>query len=109
MEEFNDGIIPDNIAYYVEGSEEIANVLKLKVNVNDAARSKQACEKLEGMAEALCNSSLNLSLPEGMKNAISNCEPYSEKCKDKTISLVVESWPNHRFNGYDLKFVISSI
>ncbi len=109
MEEFNDGIFPDNIAYYVEGSEEAANVLKLKVNVNDAARSQQACEKLEEMAEALSISSLNQPLSEGMKNAISNCESYSEKCEGKKMSFDIERWPNHRFNGYDLKFLISSI
>lgn len=108
-EEFGDGIIPDNIAYYVDGSEKVVNKLKLIINVNDSSRSQQACAKLKGIAETLSNSSLNLSLSEGMKNAISNCKPYSEKCKDKTISLVVESWPNHRFNGYDLKFVISRI
>jgi hypothetical protein len=109
MEEFSDGIIPDNIAYYVEGSEEVANILKLKVNVNDAARSQQAREKLEEMAEALSIASLNQSLSEEMKNAISQCEPYSEKCENKTFSLVVEKWPNHSFNGYALKFLISSI
>ena len=83
MEEFSDGIIPDNIAYDVEGAEEVANVLKLKVNVNDAVRSLQACEKLEEIAEALSISSLNQPLSEDMKNAISNCEPYSEKCEGK--------------------------
>lgn len=109
MDEFSDGIIPDNIAYYVEGSEEVANVLKLKVNVNDDARSNQACKKLEETAEALSIYSLNQPLSEEMKNAISCSKPYSEKCDGKTISLVVEHWPNHRFNGYDLKFLISSI
>lgn len=109
LEEFSDGIIPDNIAYYVEGSEEVANLLKLKVNVNDAARSRQALEKLEEIAEALSISSLNQPLSEEMKNAISQCEPYSELCDGKTVSLIVEKWPNHRFNGYDLKFIISSI
>lgn len=109
MEEFSDGIIPDNMAYYVEGSEEIANVLKLKVNVNDAARSQQAREKLEKIAEALSISSLNKPLSDEMKYAISQCEPYSEICGNKTISLSVEKWPNHRFNGYDLKFLVSNI
>ena len=108
-EEFSDGITPDNIAYYIEGSEEIANLLKLKVNVNDAARSQQACEKLEGMAEILSIYSLNLPLSEEIKNAISCCESYSEKYDGKTISLVVEHWPNHRFNGYVIKLLISSI
>jgi hypothetical protein len=109
MKEFSDGIIPDNIAYYVEGSEEVAYLLKLKVNVNDAASSQQAQEKLKEVAETLSISSLNQPLSEEMKSAISRCEPYSEKYENKIISLVIEHWPNHRFNGYDVKFLISSI
>ncbi|WP_339686199.1 hypothetical protein [uncultured Pseudoalteromonas sp.] len=109
MEEFSDGIISGNIAYYVKGSEDVAKVLKLKVNVNDASRTHQACEKLEAMAEALSISSLNLPLSDGMKSAISGCNSYSEKVEDKTIALVVEHWPNHKFNGFELKLLISSI
>jgi len=109
MIEFGEGIIPDNVAYYVEGSEEIANTFKIKINVNDAARSKIAQERLIVLAEILSLSSLNQCLSEQMKKAIVQGEPNSEKCGNKTISLVVEKWPSHRFNGYDLKFVISSI
>ena len=109
MKNYSNGIPSDNIAYYVEGSEEVAKVLKLKVNVHDAARTHQACEELEATAEALSISSLNLSLSEEMKNAISGCSTYSEKVEDKTISLIVEHWPDHKLNGFDLKFMISSI
>lgn len=108
MKEFSNGILPDNIAYYVEGSEKVAKVLKLKVNVNDGARTHQACEKLESIAEALCVSSLSLSLSEEMKNAILGCNPYSEKVAGKAIELIVENWENHQFNGLDLKFIISN-
>lgn len=109
MKEFSDGIIPDNIAYYIEGSKEVAKVLKLKVNVNDATKTHQAYQKLESTAEVLSLSSLGLSLSEEMKNAISYCNPYSEKVEGKTIALIVERWPDHKFNGFDLKFMISSI
>lgn len=109
MEEFSDGVIPDNIAYYVEGSEKVAKVLKLKVNVNDAARTHQACKKLESIAEVLSVSSLGLSLSEKMKSAISCCHPYAEEMEGKEIALIVENWPNHKFNGFELKFMISSI
>lgn len=109
MKEFSDGIIPDNIAYYLEGSEDVAKVLKLKVNVNDASRTRQACEKLEATAEALSISSLDLPLSCEMKSAILGCNSYSEKVEGKAIVLVVEHWPNHKFNGFDLKFLISSI
>jgi hypothetical protein len=109
MKEFSDDIIPDNITYYVEGSEHVAKVLKLKVNVNDASRTNLACKKLDVMAEALSMSSLSLPLSDEMKSAISSCNSYSEKVEDKIISLVVEHWPNHKFNGFDLKLMISSI
>lgn len=109
MEDFSDGVIPDNIAYSVEGSEEVAKVLKLVVNVNDAARTQQACQKLESTAEVLSLSSLGLSLSEEMKNAISCCNQYSEKVEGKVIALIVEYWPDHKFNGFHLKFMISSI
>lgn len=109
MKEFGDGFIQDNIVYYVEGSEEVAKVLKLKVSVNDAVRTRKSCEKLEAMAEILSLSSLGLPLSEGMKRAISGCNSYSEKAEDKKITLIVECWPNHKFNGFDLKFLISRI
>lgn len=107
MKEFSDGIIPDNIAYYIEGSEKVAKVLKLKVNVNDGARTLQACEKLKSIAEILCLSSLGVTLSEEMKNAILGCYPYSEKVAGKTIELIVENWEDHKFNGFDLKLIIS--
>ncbi|MCR4532590.1 hypothetical protein [Acinetobacter venetianus] len=76
--------------------------------MNDGARTYQACEKLESIAEALCVSSLSLSLSEEMKNAILGCNPYSEKVAGKAIELIVENWENHQFNGLDLKFIISN-
>jgi hypothetical protein len=109
MIEYGDSIIPDNVAYYVEGSEEVAKTLKLKINVNDAARSEIAQEKLIVLAEVLSLSSLSQCLSEKMKKSIVKGEQNSEKCGEKSISLSVEVWPNHRFGGYDLKFVISSI
>lgn len=109
MKEFSDGIIPDNITYYVEGSEDVAKILKLKVNVNDASRTDKACEKLEAVAEALSMSSLSLPLSEKMKSAILGCNSHSERVEDKTITLIVERWPNHKFNGFSLKLLISII
>lgn len=109
MKEFSDGIIPDNITYYVEGSEDVAKILKLKVNVNDASRTDKACEKLEAVAEALSMSSLSLPLSEEMKSAILGCNSHSERVEDKTITLIVEHWPNHKFNGFSLKLLISII
>ena len=50
-----------------------------------------------------------ISLSEQMKIAILGCNPYFEEVEGKTIKLIVEHWSNHKFNGLDLKFMISSI
>lgn len=104
--EVSDGVMPNNIAYYIEGSEDIVNVLKVKVNINDSQRSAQATERLMKVAETLSNHSLNQSLSEKMKLAILNCEPYSETIDGKIISLDIGLGPN-KSNGFDLKFTIT--
>ena len=83
MIEFGEGIIPDNIAYYVEGTEDVANTLKIKVNVYDTARSEMAQGRLIEVAEALSLSSLKQGLSEQMKKAILQGKQYSEKCENK--------------------------
>lgn len=107
--ELSDGILPDNIAYYVEGSEHIAKTLKLKVNINDVSGMPQACVKLTEVGEVLHESSLCLPLSEHMKKAILSCSSYSEMIGNKNISLTVEHWENHKLHGLELKFVVSSI
>jgi hypothetical protein len=107
--EIDDGIIPDNIAYYVEGTEGVADTLKIKINVNDSARSKMAQIKLIELAKALSLLSLKRGLSEQMKDAILQGKQYSEKCGNKNITFAIEKWASHRFNGCNLKFVISSI
>ncbi len=109
MIEFGDSVVSDNIAYYVEGTEDFANRLKIKVNVNDAARAEIAQRKLLEFAETLSISSLSRNLSEQMKSAILCGKQYSEKIENRIITLVLEKWPSHRFNGYELNFIISSI
>ncbi|TMP70772.1 hypothetical protein CWB76_09405 [Pseudoalteromonas sp. S1609] len=109
MVEFGGGLLADNIAYYVEGTEDIVNTLKIKVNVNDASRSEEAQNKLIELGNALCIQSLGVRLPEQMGNAIVNGKEHSEWWENKKITLFIEKWAGHRFNGYDLKLVISSI
>lgn len=109
MLEFSDGILSDNISFYIEGSEEIAKTLKLKVNINDVSRVTQACIKLTDVAKVLHESSLCIPLSENMENAILASSSYSEVIGNKNISLTVEHWENHELKGVVLKFVVSSI
>ncbi|MDO6501216.1 hypothetical protein [Photobacterium sanguinicancri] len=109
MHELGDGLIPDNIAYYVEGSQDVAITLKLKLNINDKSREVIALNELSEMAELLCQSSLKLPLSENMKNAIMCAEQLVEVYGNKQVSLIRDEWPDHVFSGYDVKFVVSSI
>lgn len=109
MVEFGGGLLADNIAYYTEGTEDIVNTLKIKVNVNDASRSEEARNKLIELGNALCIQSLGDQLPEQIGNAIVNGKDHSEWLENKKITLFIEKWDGHKFDGYDLKLVISSI
>lgn len=109
IHEIGDGLIPDNIAYYVEGSRDVAITLKLKLNINDKSREVIALSELSEMAESLCKSSLKMSLSENMKEAIMSTEHLVEVYGNKQVSLIKDEWPDHVFSGYDFKFIISSI
>lgn len=107
--EFSDGINPDNATYCIEGTENVANTLKIIINVNDANRSDLAQHKLLELANVLSGISIKQNLSKQMINAIANVRNYSETCNTKNINLIIEPWNNHRLNGYSIKFIISSI
>lgn len=109
MVEFGEGIIPDNIAYYIEGMEKVANILKVKLNINDSSRSNISQKKLLDVSNVLCQASLNQNLSDSIKNAILNAEPHTETLGNKKVSLQKKIWSGHAFGGYDVKFIVSSI
>jgi hypothetical protein len=109
MIEFGEGLISDNIAYYVEGTETAAKTLKLKLNVNDASRSDFACKKLLDASEALCKEALNEKLTDAFQEAIIKGKPLVRIYDGRELKVEKDEWPSHAFGGYDIKFVISSI
>lgn len=104
-----EGIMPDNIAYYIEGTENIASTLKIKLNINDSSRSNVSQKKLLEVSRVLCQASLNRELSDSIINAILHVEAHTETVGNKTVSLRKEIWPNHAFGGYDIKFIVSNI
>lgn len=107
MMEFGEDLIPDNITYYVQGTENIANVLKIKLNINDSSRSNFAQNKLLDLSNVLSHASLNIELSDAMKNAILNAQVYNELHGNKRVSIEKEIWYEHKLGGYDIKFIIS--
>ncbi len=100
MVEFGDGIIPDNIAYYVEGTEGVANTLKIKLNVNDANGSDTViCSFLE-LANILSFASINQKLSKKMTEAVLNGEKNSENYGCKEVTVRKEIWSGHKLSGF---------
>src|SRR5690606_10380688 len=64
MVELGSEIIPDNIAYYVEGVEGIAKILKIKLSMIDSSRAHSSRETLLALAGTLIQKSLNMNIPE---------------------------------------------
>ncbi|MBB6057164.1 hypothetical protein [Tolumonas osonensis] len=106
---YTDDIMPDNIAYYVEGTDTTAKELKIKINVNNNNRSDLAMEKLNYLANMLSIKSLNRPISSSIENAILNMKNNSELIGNKRISLEFNSWLNHPQNGFDIRFIIESI
>lgn len=102
-------IIPDNIAYYVEGIEGIAKVLKIKLNINDSSRTHSSREKLLALAETLIQKSLNMDITESTKNALLVGKPNCESYGSKSVSVAVDCWRGHKFNGHEITFIVSGI
>lgn len=109
MVELGSEVIPDNIAYYVDGIEGIAKILKIKININDSSRSHSSREKLLDLAETLIQKSLNMNITESTKNALLAGEPNCECYGSKSVSVVVDFWHGHKFNGHDIKLIVSCI
>lgn len=100
-------IMPDNITYYLEGVEGCAKTLKLILNINDSSRALSSKKKLMHLAGILIRKSLNMSMTESTIHALLSGEPHRERYGSKMISVVIDRWPGHSLNGYDIKFVVS--
>lgn len=109
MVELGSEIIPDNIAYYVEGVEGVAKSLKIKLNVNDSSRSHSSRKILLDRAETLIEKSLNMNITESTKNSLLAGEPHCERYGNKFVSIAVDLWPEHKSNGYEIKLIVSCI
>lgn len=108
MMEIGGGIIPDNMAYYVEGNESVAKKLKIKLNINDSIRSQYSREKLLELVETLLQKSLGMKITEFMRNALLAGKSHCEKYGSKSISVSIDFWHGHKFNGHEINFIIAS-
>lgn len=100
--EMGNSIMPNNIAYYVEGNREVAKSIKLKLNVNEPSESADAKEKFLNIANLLCWQAINSELPDSLRDAISEEKNSEIATENRKLSIVKSAWGNTE--RYDLMF-----
>ena len=108
MVEFGDGLIPCNIAYYVEGIESKVKILKVSINVNNELMINIALEKLVKTTTILFEKALDEDIPDRILSCIVKGERMSINYRGKQLSLIKNYWPEHHLGGFDIKFKIST-
>ena len=106
MYDIGDDLLCDNFAYYVEGVEGVAKVLKIKLSVNDNSRARKANERLLVLSGVLVRESLGIDISDSVKDALRFAAHYRESHGDKQIIVKKASWGGHKLGGYDLKIEV---
>ena len=101
----DDNISPNDISYYVEGTEKIANSLELVLSVYDGIVNTNTNESLVIYSEILYQKVFNKPFPENFKIDILNGCNFVVDENLFEISLKREDW-NNLNNGFDLSFKI---
>lgn len=102
--EIGDEVLPDNIAYYVEGDEHIAHTLRLTANFNNAETQEQTLNELAWCAAELFAAAMQQPIPDDLLNRLISRIPTTTTTNDKVIEITNEDWPSGR--GFSLRFII---
>ncbi|MFT5727057.1 MAG: hypothetical protein ACI8PB_001189 [Desulforhopalus sp.] len=104
--ELDDSYSPSIIAYYVEGIKDYANILKLKLNVNDSEFSESSLMEMASYSDLLYSSVFSKPLPHDIQNSIKQGLESTFIENQAEILLLKDVWQEHSRNGYDYKFII---
>ena len=105
--DIGDGILPNNIAYYIEGNKEAVTRLKIKMNINELEQAKEAHEELYEIASILHLNALRAQIDEKFENAIVNGINEENSVNSKIVKVVTEHWNNNK--TYEVTFTIENI
>ncbi len=102
--ELDDDILPNNIAYYVDGDAEIALQLKLVLNVNNSVTAEAAISTLVSLADHLVEKALGKPLPEAIRTGFISKTDSCATLQGKQVIVEFEPFMNSR--GFTIWFVI---
>lgn len=101
----DENILPNRIAYYVNGQVGIATQLKLKLYVNHLASAVEAHERFLQAAILLYEYAMEDEIPVWLANCLLTGEEIEKSHNGNTISVKKE--PHLKNKGYELKFMLS--
>lgn len=103
--EINKGLIPDNIAYYVEGDEKFADTLRITLNVNTQEDPKSSEAYFSQIGSALINKATQQDID--VQKMIDG--GHLDKCCQfggERVRITKELFPNQKNGGYSLRLSI---
>jgi hypothetical protein len=102
------GILQDNIAYYIDGNENAATQLKLVLNVNCSDTSDLSEITFRDVVSMLIETALPGIDAEAVFSQL-NSDDAQVTLANKKISLLRDNWAVGKRNGYCKKFVIEHL
>lgn len=101
----NSSLLSNNIAYYVSGSKaEVADTIKIVVNINQPKNAKQAREELSKAVNQLFLSAFEKSAPEKIINKISSGKDGSWTYGAHVITFKKNKWQSGK--GFEYNFTL---
>lgn len=100
------GILPNNVAYYIDGNRDAATALRLVLNMNEPAVAAEALAEFAALAGVLHKAALNADMPKQFALAIPLAASASAPAGDKRISIKKEMWADKASGKYTLEFSI---
>ena len=98
--------LPNNIAFYVGGGQDIATELKLVFNCNSPKDATKDIPILRDRASDLCMAALESDLPNVIENAIEQQQEAKHTLKGKELIVKKENYLNN--SGFEIHFIIKN-
>jgi hypothetical protein len=105
MREFGSGAIwRNNLAYYIEGSEHAASVLKIKLNINDPEQPEEAEDMFIVHALHLLEQAVSLNAVERLKGLVAALGDFAADIPFGQVTLTREPFVGGIPGGYSREF-----
>lgn len=102
-------LFPSSIAYFIEGNEHAVEKVTLKLYVMQQESFKASVDSFIRVSQKLFKRALNESMPESLVASMKNGNNYHIEIGRYSVALAKQHWPNHAFNGFDMKLSVSLV